>query len=948
MAADSKERETACQTAPPRFPLAPRAALCIIAASSVKHPAPASPDITARSVAWLLALLASAAATGFAAEPAELRRRLLAGETIVFPANQPEAERTVPAGWLAEAARKGAAVNVTRGIITEPLDLRHAAVTNRFRLADCVFKAPANCSFAVFEQGFDLADSQFAADADFTGAIARRAALLRGTAFSGAAVFTDATAEDVFLAESAAFLGPARFERMSFLKSASFGPGPGLPAASFSGNVSFATARFVGAVDFNRVRFGSTNGTADFRETRCERTAGFRGAEFRGAAAFGSAVFLGTVVFSPLGEGPGALPAARFVGAADFSSVQFGGEADFTRVQFLKASPVNFDGSTFKDYAKFGQARFAGGALFSQASFSALADFERAAFQGTDEGPAASFQDSSLGGRASFAGGQFAGAADFRNARFGAETAFNGAVFAAEALFTYARFGHTVSFGALGGGDVPGATFADVAIFTGVKFELDAFFEKVKFTATNRPVSFSAAVFGAETAFDGAQFAGDANFVRAQFASAATFTEAAFLHPDMTAQFNSIKAGKTLNFTGARFAGPLDFVAAEAVGPVQFAGVVFGGDARFNAMAVERHAVFGPIGTNPPTHFARTADFIAVKIGGQLDLAAARFDGEALFRGASLQRGLILSWRPGATGAVQAAEFRARADFRNLQAAERVQLAGVTFHDTAAFDSTKWEVPMAFEEVRFRKGASLTRAAFPQGADFNSTRFEGLLDLTDSTFRTLRLTSLSSWTDGPIELRGATYEEFSGSVDALLEAFTRADRPVLTRLERSLRQVGRDDEADAVYLQNQHRERRQCWTDHKYGEWFFRSLYGGLGNYGVRPYRLLVFSAVLVWLGALVFQLPGAVAHKDKAAKGTELTTFDAVALSICYFLPVEFPLEEEWIAATSPLTYHLPLVNKPIQVRPAAIANFVLRLSGWIVVPLALAAVTGLLKTNG
>jgi len=886
----------------------------------------------------------------FAAESAgNLRGKVLAGEAIVFTAGQPEAERTLPAGWLAEAARKGTAVNVSRAVITEPLNLRHAAVTNRFRLHQCVFKAAADCSFAVFEQGYDFTDGQFMADADFTGALARRAALLRGTTFSGLATFTDATAEDVFLAQGAAFLGKeSRFNRATFLRLAGYGPAPGQPAASFSGHVTFEGARFAGAVDFDRVRFGSgTNSRAVFKEVRCERTTSFRGAEFRGASTFSTAQFLGTVTFGPEGEGPGALPPARFAGPADFSSVQFGGEADFTQVQFLRPAPVSFDGSAFKDYAKFGQAQFAGGALFSQAKFEALAGFEKAHFQGTEEGPAVSFQDSSIGGRANFLGGQFAGAADFRNARFDGETAFNGAVFAAEALFTYAHFGHTVSFGALGGGDVPGATFADVAIFTGVKFELDAFFEKVKFTATNRPVSFSAALFGAETAFDGAQFSGDANFVRASFTSAATFTDTAFLNPEMTAQFNSIKAGKTLNFTGARFAGPLDFVAAEVVGPVQFAGVVFGGDTSFNAMAVERHAVFGPIGTNSPTHFKKSADFIATRIGGQLDLAAARFDGEALFRGANLQRGLILSWRPGATGTVHAAEFRARADFRNLQAAERVQMAGVTFHDLASFDSTKWDVPMAFDEVRFRKGATMTRAAFPQGADFSSARFEGLLDLTDSTFRTLRLTSESQWTDGPIELRGSTYEEFSGNVDALLEAFTRADRPVLTRLERSLRQVGRDDEADAVYLQNQHRERRQAWVDDKYGEWFFRSLYGVLGNYGVRPYRLLVFSAILIWLGALVFQLPGAVTHRDRAARASPLTTFDAVALSICYFLPVEFPLEEEWIAATSPLTYHLPLIKKPIKVRPAAMANFVLRLSGWIVVPLSLAAVTGLLKTN-
>lgn len=929
------------------------------------NPAPVSPDVSAcdaerryptcktsprlslRATLWLTFLLLLGAATGFAAEIGELRRKLLAGETIIFTASQPEAERTVPAAWLAEAARKGTVVNVSRAIIAEPLDLRHAAVTNRFRLEQCTFKAAADCSFAVFEQGWDFTDSQFATDANFTGAIARRAALLRGTAFSGNAIFTDATVEDVFLVQGAAFLGrEARFTRATFLKTAGFGPAPGQPAASFSGNVTFEAARFAGAVDFNRVRFGgSTNSQIVFKEVRCERATTFRGAEFRGSSTFGTAQFLGPVAFGPEGEGPGALPPARFMGPADFASAQFGSEADFTRVQFLRPAPVSFDGCAFKDYAKFGQTRFAGGALFSRVKFAALADFEKVRFEGEE----ASFLDCELAGRTTFLGGQFAGAADFRNVRFGGETAFNGVTFAAPALFTYARFGHTVSFGELGRGEVPGAVFADMAIFTGVKFELDAFFEKVQFTATNGQVSFSAAVFGAETAFDGAQFHGDANFVRATFTSAATFTGVSFLHPVRPAQFNSIKAGKTLNFTGARFGGTLDFVSAEAVGPVQFAGVVFEGDALFNAMAVERHAVFGPLDqAMPPTRFKKSADFIASRIGGQLDLAAARFDGEALFRGANLQRGLILSWRPGGTGAVHAAEFRARADFRNLQAAERVQLAGVTFHDTAAFDSTKWDVPMAFEEVRFRKGASVTRAAFPQGADFSSTRFEGTLDLTDSSFRTLRLTSLSQWTDGSIELRGSTYEEFIGNVAALLQAFTRADRPVLTRLERSLRQVGQDDEADEVYLHNQQRERRQCWLEHKYGEWFFRSLYGMLGNYGVRPYRLVVFSAVLIWLGALVFQLPGAVTHKDKEAKNTELTTFDAVALSICYFLPVEFPLEEEWIAATSPLTYHLPLVNKPVQVRPAAIANFVLRLSGWIVVPLALAAVTGLLKTNG
>ena len=903
---------------------------------------------------WLAVVLAGwLAGPGQAAEPASnLRNRLLAGESLNFTGAQPEPQRTVPASWLAEAARKGVVVNVSRAVITGPLDLRHAAVTNRFSLRECVLKDVADSSFAVFEQGFDWSDSQFEKDADFTGALARRAALLRGTAFSGRAVFTDATAEDVFLAQGAAFLGKeAKFNRATFLKSVGFGPGPGQPAASFSGNVSFEAARFAGAVDFNRVRFGVAASQVVFKDVRCERAATFRGAEFRGASTFASAVLLGGVAFGPEGEGPGALPPARFVGPADFAGVQFGGEADFGRVQFLRPAPVSFDGCAFKDHARFGAVRFVGGALFSQARFGALADFESAQFQGTEDGPAVSFQDSEISGRANFAGGQFAGSADFRNTRFGGEAAFNGVGFGAEAIFTYAKFDRTASFAELRNAKVPAAVFADVTLFTGAQFASDTFFEGVKFTATNRPVSFAAVVFGGETAFDGAQFFGDANFVRAQFNSAATFLEASFLNREQIVQFTSLKAGKSLNFTGARFAGPLDFTAAEAVGPVQFDGVVFEGDAKFNTMSVQRHAVFGPIGTNAPTRFKKTADFIAAHIGGQIDLAAARFDGDALFRGATFQRGLILSWRPDQTGAVQAAEFRARADFRNVQVGERMQIAGVTFHDTAAFDSAKWDVPMAFENVRFRKGATLTRGAFPQGADFSNTRYEGLLDLTDSTFRTLRLTSGNHWTEGPVELRGAVYEQFDGNVDALLQGFSRVDRQALVRLEKTLRQVGRDDEADVVYLERQRRERLHNWDERSYGEWVFSALYATLGNYGVRPYRLLVFAGVVIWLGALVFQLPGAVVRKDKlgpnALEATQLSRWDALALSVCYFLPVEFPLEDQWVAATTPLTVTMPFTKKSVQLRPAAIANFVLRIAGWVVMPLSLAAVTGMLKVN-
>jgi hypothetical protein len=176
-------------------------------------------------------------------------------------------------------------------------------------------------------------------------------------------------------------------------------------------------------------------------------------------------------------------------------------------------------------------------------------------------------------------------------------------------------------------------------------------------------------------------------------------------------------------------------------------------------------------------------------------------------------------------------------------------------------------------------------------------------------------------------------------------------------MERAYRKAGRDREADDVYLSRQFVERRQKCKNHEYGAWLKSFLHWLVANYGVRPYRLIAVPIVLLVVGMIVFSRPDAARIKREPATATAVSPPAtpetpvksapesegysrgglAARLSFRIFLPVEVPLAARWEPSDQRLV-------GPIRFSDLAT---VLKIAGWILVPLGVAALTGLLRTK-
>ncbi len=99
-----------------------------------------------------------------------------------------------------------------------------------------------------------------------------------------------------------------------------------------------------------------------------------------------------------------------------------------------------------------------------------------------------------------------------------------------------------------------------------------------------------------------------------------------------------------------------------------------------------------------------------------------------------------------------------------------------------------------------------------------------------------------------------------------------------------------------------------------------------------------------------IFSTPSAVRPKAQNTSIEHLnpiaiSLWDAFGLSFHQFLPVDLPIEPQWILSTDLIEVKV-WADKVLSVwiRPSSYANF-LRLAGWVLVPLGIAALTGLLR---
>ena len=436
-------------------------------------------------------------------------------------------------------------------------------------------------------------------------------------------------------------------------------------------------------------------------------------------------------------------------------------------------------------------------------------------------------------------------------------------------------------------------------------------------------VRFLDAVINGTAEFDSAEFLGEANFIRVRVAGDAFF-RAATVDDDLQ-QIVGLQAP-------VRFAGPAFFARAQVSGDAEFGGATFEARTSFRNAQVQ-----GDLGMNL-VQFQGEADFIQLRVGGKANFTCARFasfanfelanvGSVALFRSANDQD---ITTTFGGEAKFLGAVMRA-ADFR-----------GVRFCKFANFGRVKVADDIQFSPVPAAASASGIATTFDQNATFLNATIGGVFDFVD-----VRAV-------GTFELSGMTFGRIATDWRLLLNKQHPYDRHPYAQFEAFFRAAGNDREASEVYRERRRREftemrlKLASGKDEPFGTWIARAVHllpdialqlfqRYVLRYGVRPLRLLVFSALVLALGSRVFVQAGAVSPKGFPVKSTnvQLHTWEAFRYSVKLFVPgVDVPAGD-WVPSNRMMS-SFPMTFE-------AYGAFH-RFAGILLLPLGIAALAGLL----
>ena len=593
----------------------------------------------------------------------------------------------------------------------------------------------------------------------------------------------------------------------------------------------------------------------------------------------------------------------RIIGATieepiDVTNAQIPWEVWLDYCQFMSA--VTFKGasfrglvsvrnSTFKANADFNSMKVGGAAFFRQTGFEGRVDFGFADIASSFEADEAQFNDKE--NEANFAAMKVGGLVFFRRAVFQGPVNFGSARIEMNFEANEARFNDK----------------QHVANFNSMKVGHTAFFTKAVFEG---PVNFGAAEFGSNFEADDAQFndkqheadlaamkvggmaslrrtvfEGPVNFVSADIASSCVADEAQFRSKEYGANFNSVKVGHTAFFRKALFAGPVDFGAAE------FASNFEAQEAQF---------------TND-----KETVWLCMKCGRTAFFTGATFAGPVSLADSNLLDLMIGEMKSGAAPIPQL-------DLSRTLIKRQLQIKKVGVRDFIA-TSLHVEGP----------------------ADFTGINVEQSADLSDSDFAALDL-SRSNWPKDAknfriqgmnFRIQGMNYkylraaENESDSHRALLKLAGQAtyNADVYGNLEAFFKRQGYSVDADRAFIAGKRRERSEYLSGSR---WFGSLLIDWLVGYGRRPWKAGVPCAFFVGLGCLLFSPSKMEPQKPDDAP----RVYNRFWYSLDLFLPfVNLQADDVWKPKPdSRLLRHYVRLHVML---------------GWILIPIVLAALTGLIK---
>lgn len=510
--------------------------------------------------------------------------------------------------------------------------------------------------------------------------------------------------------------------------------------------------------------------------------------------------------------------------------------------------------------------------------------------------------------------------------------------------------------------------------------------------------------FQADVTFTGCLFRGKVDFSFCIFCKAAAFSGSQF---EKDLSMRGICARADLEWTGTEFNGDLDCSGMAVKYNLRAEGARFQ-KCSLQAASIGGQAVFKE-STTAPAHFRKEASFDLMEVSGGLFLSEARFDGyvnfmdatikhcaefdSAVFNGKTQMDGLVID----GDAHFERAQFTVNSDderadrirFPGIRVAgqgifDRAQFGGdvrfdqACFMSEAFFESTQFKGSTRFDgasfsgltrftrnkgddtgtdggPTRFMSGVNFAGAKASADVHFEGAQFRGDTSFRDANFKvvyfgdSVRKNSPRGETpqfDGgaKLDLRGFSYDRIFLAWGEALDLLEPYDVQPYRQMERAFRTIGKDRDADKVYLKQR---RRALWYDCQHPtRWLLAAgglLYWVLARFGVRPLRLAVIPLVMVGYSAFVFSLPNAVKlKKDSDCVQHTLSWSEAFSVSLSYFLPVEVPVGACW-QATNETFQPAPI---SAQIRFVLWATL-LKLSGWILVPLGVAALGGFLRRD-
>jgi hypothetical protein len=676
-----------------------------------------------------------------------------------------------------------------------------------------------------------------------------------------------------------------------------------LNGAKLGNDCTFTHATLKGQIDFTEADIRGqlvADGAHFVSETE---TCNFNGMTVRDLASFDSAEFYGPVDFN----------AAILLGNLDMDNARFKN----------KKEGVDFSSMKIGDTLRFNDTEFENSADFSYSDIKNQFLLDNAKFRNSEK--EIDFDSVKVAGMLSMDDAVFEGAVDFYAANVGATLSASNIHFnnkTAEIDLSNTVIGRDAYF--------VKATFEGGANFMSANIGVDLDARETKFKNANYVANFNSAKIGNRVFLRKAIFDGGVSFTAGSVGDSFEAQDAQFNNPDRTASFNTLKVGRTLFLTNATFNGPVDLILAEVESVFDAEGAKFASKDRevtFNSMRMKSSCNI------QKAIFSGEVDFTAAEIGMDFQADGTQFK--------SPTKNVFLAVNCARKGLFRNVQFAGPTSFRDSTFSYLVIDVSTTSPVIPSLDMSRAFVHRQFELKHAKIHELVAPFLHVEGsADLTDLEIDKSANLAYGDFVELNLSG-SKWPEGQtnsnvFQIQGMTYKTIqAGPTDQVSHEnlMDLADQAAFTSevygsLEQFFSRQGYNADADKVFIKGKVRERKQYLQGlHWLGSWMLYLLTG----YGRHPIYVGGLCMILVALGCGLFSKDNMELQK-RPGKGDPTNVYNAFWYSLGLFLPfVDLRVDKLW---------------KPKQSR-TILRNY-LRihiLLGWILIPILVAALTGLIK---